>query len=200
MEKEEILQHFDAIKRTFKHQFPTGKWQQSENENILEIFEVTMPGETRSERMTIYHTGNTSCQGSKTNGQNLRNFLEGLSTHDLIGDEEPLFTPGSRLDILERERLACYDSLLPNAVLLLTKAILEDLWKDAFGDTGFDETRMVQAAEGRMSKKEVSKYLQLRGHGNVASHADVWVAGMEPAIQVQPTYNELVAKLISLRK
>ena len=184
MEKEELLQHFDAVQRTFKHRFPSGNWRQSVDENVIGKFEVTMPGETRPEILNVYHTGRTSCQGSKTNGGNLRSFLECLSVHDLIGEDEPLFPPGSRLDILERERLTCYEHQLPNAVLLLTKAILEDLWKDVFGDTGFDEARMLQAADGKLSNREISKYRQLRGHGNVASHADVWVAGMEPVIQV----------------
>lgn len=201
MDESDIISNFDALKKTMKHQFPNGAWSKPQGDMQLGRFTVTFKGQSKPEIMTVFHTGATLFQGSSSNGQNLKAFFESLSVSNLLEMACDNFKEGTRLHALDAERTYCYQQQLPNATALLMKAILEDLWKAAFGDTGFDKERMNAAIEGSddFSSREIALFTQIRGYGNGASHAKAWSADMNDIISVQAKYEQLVSALVKCR-
>ena len=201
MNNKDIIRHFEALKETLIHKFPNGTWVETSSDLQLGRFEVQFQGEKTPEVLTVYHTGNTNFQGSSTQGRTIKSFVEELAVADLVSVKDELFESGSRLQGLEAERQLCYQSQLPNATALLMKAILEDLWKEAFGNTGFDQSRMESAIDNEaITNRDVSEFLRIRGYGNGVSHSKPWLAQMNDIIGVQAKYEQLVSKLLGYIK
>jgi len=202
MEQHDIIENLEALKQTMKHKFPHGNWVETKSDIQLGRFEVQFAGQRNPEVFTVFTTGAVLFQGSKTNGATLRKFFETLTVANLLTVREELFEPGSRLQELEVERQYCYQQKLPNATALLMKAILEDLWKDAFDNTGFDAQRMEAAivCSNVLTKRDVGQFQKIRGYGNGVGHSKAWVADMSDIISVQAIYEQLVSKLMECKK
>jgi len=137
MEKDEVIKHFENKKLTMQNQFPKGKWQPADDPNVKEVFSIEFASAKKPEKMTVYHTGKTSFQGGPNNGARLKNHYATLSVQNLLISQKGRFGDDTRADRLDREFKKCYEQEWPNATALLMKSILEYLWKQAFGDTGF---------------------------------------------------------------
>ena len=200
MDQQDVILNFEALKQTIKHRFPHGNWVKNKSNHCLGRFEVQFPGEKNPEVFNVFSTGKTSFQGSTNNGATLREFFENLKVTDLLSTKEELFEAGSRLQGLEVERKHCYRHELPHATALLMKASLEDLWKEAFGNTGFNQQNMEAVIDNSaLTKRDVGHFVRIRGYGNGVGHSRPWLAEMSDIIGVQATYEQLVTKLLDCR-
>ena len=202
MEKNEIIENFKDLKLTMKTAFPAGKWQTSNNQDIIGIFEVKFGGDKKPEKMTVYHSGKINFQGGHQNGARLENHYLTISAKDLLSSQESGFGANIRAENLERERQICFKQNLPNAAALLMKAILEDLWKQAFGNTGFAEQQMKRAIEGEndITAQHLATWRRIRDYGNGVTHEPAWDANMEHISDIEIRYGQLVSALLHVKK
>ena len=84
MEKDEVIEHFENIKLTMHKQFPKGKRQPADDPNVKGVFSIKFTGAKKSEKMTVYHTGNINFQGGPDNGAQLKNQYATLSVQNLL--------------------------------------------------------------------------------------------------------------------
>ena len=82
------------------------------------------------------------------------------------------------------------------------KSILEYLWKQAFGDTGFADDKMEQAIKGKtdITVRHLATFRQIRDYGNGVTHENVWDARMEDIIKIKGKYDQLVENSFSNKK
>ncbi|MDA7560985.1 hypothetical protein N8860_04475 [Alphaproteobacteria bacterium] len=202
MEQYEVIEHFENIKLTMQKQFPKGKWQPADDPHVKEFFSIKFVGAKKSEKMTVYHTGNINFQGGPNNGARLKNYCETLSVQNLLISQKGRFGDDTRAFKLDREFKECYGQNLPNAAALLMKSILEYLWKQAFGDTGFADDKMKQAAEGEkdIKPRHLATFRQIRVYGNGVTHENVWNANMEHIVGIKGQYEQLVDALLAIKK